>query len=116
MKNIFSYHGYLVCVPITNNASLHATQQIVHRILEGKDVADPMQVPMVLVGTKSDLQSERQVSASDIASLTSTIGMPYIETSAKTNTNIKEAFHMVIQQYLSKQQQQQNTKSSCSLM
>ena len=47
---------------------------------------------MVLVGNKQDLSNERQVKYEEAKNLTDSWGMDYIETSAKTDFNCKEAF------------------------
>ena len=48
--------------------------------------------PLVLVGCKQDLESERKVSHSDAKALADSWGCEYIETSAKLNFNCNEAF------------------------
>mmetsp|Transcript_27703 Transcript_27703/g.47399 ORF Transcript_27703/g.47399 Transcript_27703/m.47399 type:complete len:91 (+) Transcript_27703:408-680(+) len=49
-------------------------------------------VPRVLVGNKSDLKIERQVSSEEGKQLAQKWGCPYIECSAKHNENIVELF------------------------
>ena len=46
----------------------------------------------MLVGNKQDLDNERQVEFSEAKALADSWGVEYIETSAKTNFNCKEAF------------------------
>ena len=51
----------------------------------------------VLCGNKTDLEKERQVTEADgKAAATSKPGMSFLETSAKTGHNVKEAFHTLI--------------------
>lgn len=45
-------------------------------------------MPIVLVGNKSDLTSERMVSQAQAQQRAESWGVPYIETSAKTRTNV----------------------------
>lgn len=47
---------------------------------------------VLLVGNKSDLDSQRQVTTDEAQSLARRHGFNYIETSAKLNTNVQEAF------------------------
>lgn len=48
---------------------------------------------ILLVGNKIDLEDERNVSKAEIEQFSTTNHLEYIETSAKTNANVKEAFH-----------------------
>ena len=52
-------------------------------------------VLMILVGNKTDLNSQRQVSAESGAEWAALNDMPFIETSAKHATNVTEAFTML---------------------
>eukprot|EP00043_Microstomoeca_roanoka_P017089 m.177191 g.177191 ORF g.177191 m.177191 type:complete len:195 (-) comp16570_c4_seq6:1369-1953(-) len=55
-------------------------------------VHDTDKMPMVLVGNKSDMQEERQVSRQQAEQLARSWDVQYIETSAKLRSNIDEAF------------------------
>lgn len=48
--------------------------------------------PAILVGTKQDLKTKREIPFDEIQSLADSLSLPYIETSAATNVNISEAF------------------------
>lgn len=52
-------------------------------------------VLMILVGNKTDLNSQRQVSTECGAEWAALNDMPFIETSAKNSTNVTEAFTML---------------------
>ncbi len=54
--------------------------------------SDDPQLPIILIGNKSDLTSGRRVSTEEAASLAQSWGMAYIETSAKTRENVDRAF------------------------
>ena len=45
-------------------------------------------VPLILIGNKSDLQSNRQVRKEEATDKASKWSKPYIETSAKTRDNV----------------------------
>ena len=49
----------------------------------------------ILVGNKCDLEDKRTVSYQQGKELAETYGMQFIETSAKSNTNVDEAFHLL---------------------
>jgi Ras-related protein Rap-1A len=56
------------------------------------------QVPIVVVGTKSDLVSEREVPTTTIESLASRWNLPFYETSAKRNWHINDVFEDLLRQ------------------
>lgn len=49
-------------------------------------------VPFLLVGNKSDLEDRRKVSKEDAENRAAEWGVPYVETSAKTRTNVDKVF------------------------
>eukprot|EP00042_Codosiga_hollandica_P034266 m.238855 g.238855 ORF g.238855 m.238855 type:complete len:152 (-) comp54363_c2_seq2:209-664(-) len=59
-------------------------------------VKDKSKFPMVVVGNKSDLVSERVISTTEASALAEKIGCPYIETSAKEARNIEEVFFEMV--------------------
>lgn len=48
------------------------------------------------MGNKKDLEMSRTVTYAEGKSLANKLGIPFIETSAKTNHNVTEAFHELI--------------------
>ncbi|KAJ7780852.1 P-loop containing nucleoside triphosphate hydrolase protein [Mycena maculata] len=54
--------------------------------------------PIVVVGTKRDLASEREVSAKTIESLAKSWDLPFYETSAKHNRNVNDPFEDLVRQ------------------
>ena len=51
---------------------------------------------MVLVGNKNDLKDIRVVQAKQGLELAESMGVEYVETSAKDDTNVKKAFEMLL--------------------
>jgi small GTP-binding protein len=80
-------HGFLVVYTVTNHVAFEEVDSIYEQILRIKDVD---RVPTVLVGNRSDL--ERQVELSEGLAVAQRWGVPFFETSSKTNTNVQEAF------------------------
>ena len=55
-----------------------------------KSVTDP--ITKLLAGNKCDLVNLRRVSQQEAAKFAADRGMPFLETSAKTNVNVDKAF------------------------
>jgi GTPase SAR1 family protein len=56
----------------------------------------PSNARTILVGTKADLADRRQVSTEEAKEFAQHAGIPYIETSARSNINIEEAMKMLV--------------------
>ena len=54
-------------------------------------------VPMLLIGTKLDLESERNVSTEEGQQYANNLGIEYKETSSCTGSGIEEAFELIIE-------------------
>ena len=57
---------------------------------------------MILVGNKSDLEEYRQVPTEQGKELAQRLGIPFIETSAKTNTNVSACFELLVEEWRKK--------------
>jgi Ras-related protein Rab-1A len=57
-----------------------------------------------LVGNKSDLEQKRQISYEQGKEFADTYGMKFIETSAKTSSNVSEAFVTMTKEIISQMQ------------
>ena len=80
--------GFLLVFAINDKESFSLLRSKRERILKGKH---GQKTPMLLVGNKQDLK-DRQVKFEEAKQLADLWGIEYIETSAKTNLNCKEAF------------------------
>ena len=99
--------GFLLVFSITDKESLEDIKKRRDKIIKGKH---KNKVPMVLVGNKQDLEDERQISYDEAKQLADSWKIDYIETSAKTNLNCKEAFEILIKKISI---QIKSKKSSC---
>jgi|688.fasta_scaffold1918897_2 GTPase SAR1 family protein len=52
--------------------------------------------PVVLIGCKSDCAEDREVDYFDGERTAESFSAPYIETSAKKNENVEEAFELIL--------------------
>jgi len=87
--------GFLIVYSIISNLSFEEMDKFREEILQVKDKDD---VPIVIVGNKTDLEHLRQVSTQDGQSYAKRHRIPFFEVSAKTRVNVEEAFTEVVRQ------------------
>jgi GTPase KRas protein len=90
-----SGEGFLLVYTITERNSFDNIKKFHEQVLRVKNRDD---IPMVLFGNKADMEGDRQVSTSEGKNQAANWGIPHMEGSAKNNKNIKEAFHLLIQE------------------
>ncbi|XP_027668372.2 ras-related protein Rab-42 [Falco biarmicus] len=81
--------GVLLVFDLTNRASFEHVLEWYH------EAAGERPPAFLLVGHKCDLVAERAVSAEEAGHLATTLGMAFVETSARTNCNVEMAFQML---------------------
>jgi len=81
-------HGIIVVYDVTDNESFNNVKQWLHEI----DRYACENVNKLLVGNKSDLTSKRVVSADQGREFAESLGIDFLETSAKTSSNVEQAF------------------------
>mmetsp|Transcript_17231 Transcript_17231/g.18700 ORF Transcript_17231/g.18700 Transcript_17231/m.18700 type:complete len:121 (+) Transcript_17231:431-793(+) len=87
-------HGILIVFDITRAYSLNDVKYWLSEITKYAHE----NVNKLLVGNKFDLDSQRVVTFEQGQEFAKSMGMEYIETSAKNSTNVDEAFLMLIRQ------------------
>uniref|UniRef100_A0A7S4IRV3 Uncharacterized protein n=1 Tax=Vannella robusta TaxID=1487602 RepID=A0A7S4IRV3_9EUKA len=108
-------HAYALVFSVASRSSFETTQNLNMKILNANSAN---KVPRILVGNKSDLRLERQISEDEGKQLAQKWGCPYIECSAKHNENIAELFTKLLQEVekdLAPPRQQQQ-EGGCVLM
>lgn len=93
-----SGQGFLLVFSITSKSSLAELNELRDQLVNLKD--DP-NVPIVLVGNKSDLEEDREVSRARAFAVSQSWGnTPYYETSARRRANVNEVFVDVCRQIM----------------
>eukprot|EP00028_Trichosphaerium_sp_Am-I-7-wt_P005352 CAMPEP_0168516682 /NCGR_PEP_ID=MMETSP0405-20121227/5553_1 /TAXON_ID=498012 /ORGANISM="Trichosphaerium sp, Strain Am-I-7 wt" /LENGTH=187 /DNA_ID=CAMNT_0008536451 /DNA_START=56 /DNA_END=616 /DNA_ORIENTATION=- len=87
--------GFVLVYSITSQRSLEDLDPIRQGIIRHKNNTD---VPMVLVGNKSDLVKKREVETKEGKDLAKSWNCDFLESSAKNDDNIQEIFYSLIDQ------------------
>eukprot|EP01117_Protostelium_nocturnum_P017878 TRINITY_DN7359_c0_g1_i1.p1 TRINITY_DN7359_c0_g1~~TRINITY_DN7359_c0_g1_i1.p1 ORF type:complete len:189 (-),score=45.03 TRINITY_DN7359_c0_g1_i1:116-682(-) len=100
----FSALGFIIVYSVTCRNSFAQTVACKDWILRMKGEE---RIPLVLVGSKCDLDSERTVSTEEGEKLAKSLGCPFFETSAKDKINIEECFLQLVREIQKDLQQKQ---------
>lgn len=87
--------GFVLVYSITAQSTFNDLMDLREQILRVKDTDD---VPMVLVGNKSDLEEERVVGKDQGHSLSKQFNCSFLESSAKLKVNVNEIFFDLVRQ------------------
>ncbi|KAL5463158.1 hypothetical protein EMCRGX_G032034 [Ephydatia muelleri] len=101
-------NGSIVVFDVTN---LESFSDVGHWI-EDTDRYASVEISKILVGNKSDLQSQRAVKFERGKSTADSNFIPYIESSAKEGTNIQEIFTTLARELVKKEVKQSNQHDS----
>jgi GTPase KRas protein len=90
-----SGQGFLLVYSITEKNSLNELNTFRDQILRVKDAE---KVPMVIIGNKADLESERQVPYTEGKGMADQWKIPFFEGSAKNRTNVSDSFFELVRE------------------
>lgn len=95
--------GIMICYDVTDYDSFNNVKSWIQEITEGTQgkTYNQKQPCKLLVGTKCDLIIRKAVDSISGQKLADKLEIPFIETSAKSNTNVKTAFEQLVLQILS---------------
>ncbi|KAJ7636190.1 hypothetical protein FB45DRAFT_906078 [Roridomyces roridus] len=75
---------------------MKSSLQYCERMLQDISRLHGRRMPTLLVASKSDLVSDREISPADLSSFATKWGIPYLEASAKENRSVKEIFEGIV--------------------
>ncbi|GAA5826780.1 hypothetical protein JCM3770_003987 [Rhodotorula araucariae] len=115
-RHAVGLHGWILVYSVSSRSSFEMCSIIREKILNytGRD-----SVPMVLVGNKSDLAVQRQVTREEGAALAASWGKTvFIESSARTNENVSRVFDAVVAEIEKdlNPEPEQPAKGGCTVM
>ncbi|MGB0385338.1 MAG: GTP-binding protein [Ardenticatenaceae bacterium] len=82
--------GALIVCDLTRRDTLAAFERFARQLR----ALNP-NMPIVLIGNKVDLATQRAISGTKLEALSKTLGAPYVLTSAKTGTQVDDAFEVL---------------------
>jgi GTPase KRas protein len=85
--------GFIIMYSVTSDDSFQEVRNLREKLL---NITDDEKIPVVLVGNKCDLTEDREVPTEIGQSLASEFHWKFLECSAKTKTNVVEAFEEVV--------------------
>jgi GTPase KRas protein len=87
--------GFVMVYSVIDRKTFEEINEFYEQILRVKD-ADA--VPMVLVGNKCDLESERVITTEEAKSYAKELKIPCLEASAKMRKNVDECFYELVRE------------------
>jgi len=96
---IMEKDGFMCIYSVDNEESFKAVMGFYYKILRRRDDYSPeSRIPFVLVGNKIDLKEQRQVTFERGEKTAKEIRASFLETSARTGTNVEQAFNQLIRE------------------
>ena len=94
--NMSSGHAFLLVYSVTSKQTMHELKPIIEELRANKG-GSIEGVPIMLVGNKTDEEGKREVRTEIGVELAKMWKVGFVETSAKTNQNVKELFQELLQ-------------------
>ena len=94
--------GFLCVFSLTDRSTFANTEEIREQILRINSERDDISI--LLIGNKADLEDRREISEEEGLEQARKWGCKYLETSAKTNFNVENAFHEIMRQVYQKKE------------
>jgi GTPase KRas protein len=102
-----SASGFLMVYSVIDRKTFEEINDFHSQILRVKDADN---FPMVVVGNKCDLESERVISIDEGKNYAKSLNIGFMETSARARKNVDEAFHELVREVRKAQSKGKNDK------
>ncbi|KAG8896884.1 GTP-binding protein [Tulasnella sp. 408] len=117
-KHAVGIHGYVLVYSVANRNSFDMIQIVHDKIL---DYSGETKVPCVVVGQKCDLadqsiHNDRQVQQAEAQKLATDMHSAFVETSARTNTNVGKVFELLLAEIEKSTSPSPENPSKCTIM
>ncbi|XP_070536054.1 GTP-binding protein Rheb-like [Ptychodera flava] len=106
-------HGYVLVYSVTSEKSFEVVKIIHEKLL---DMIGKVQVPIVLVGNKTDLHMERVISSDVGRSLAESWKAAFVESSAKENESVMDVFRAILIATEKQDGNPEQGKSDCNIL
>lgn len=90
---VMDIHGYILVYSITSNKSFEVVKVIHDKLL---DMTGKVNLPVVLVGNKTDLHLERAISTEEGKKVADSWRATFLEASAKQNESVSDIFSQIL--------------------
>ena len=90
--------GFLLLFDVTNESSFLSIRNWLTSIDNFTTIDNSLRPPVLLIGNKIDLVTERTIDTIRAQQLANELGITYIEASAVTGTNVQDTLQMLIEQ------------------
>jgi len=90
--------GFLLVYSVISRESFNEIEKFREQIYRVTDKDFSERIPLVLVGNKCDLELERQVTTQEGADLAKSWNIPFLETSARTRSNVDEVWFELVRE------------------
>lgn len=90
--------GFILVFSLAEPDTFDVLAEYREQIIRVKNDRNPEDIPMIIVGNKCDLDDQRKVEEEFAMKKVMTWGCKYIETSAKNNLNVDNAFYDIMRQ------------------
>ena len=87
--------GFLCAYSICAESTFSKVREFYDHVRRVKDMDV---VPFVILGNKADMEKQRQISFDEANAVATELGVPFMETSAKTGQNVHESFHTIVRE------------------
>lgn len=104
--------GWVLVFAVTLRRSFDVMQEIYQKIRD----AGAQRQPIIIVGNKTDLESQRVISTDEAAQLAKEFGAQYIESSAKDNLQVADIFRKMIMEIEKASGELPGSKGDCCLL